>query len=210
MFKFHSERQASVHIVGYSKETCCRFIHNAQHIHMTETWRYATVNKLVSGAISIEFQNWVFDCGSHPNLLHKREHNFGITGNLLAIVINGVPSNTKVAHGIPQDSVFGPILCFIHKQSTKSCQHCNNFPVSDDTTMYCFGESVDQITTMLDKSLDELVLRCKKNSWYFTPKSLREWCRLFLPGNLLSDLYVNIFTLSYLSLCATNLGMLHK
>ena len=91
-------------------------------IHLAETWRRAIDNKLVVGAVFIDFQK-AFDCVSHPNLLQKLEHNFGITGNLLAwlrdylsdreqyTVINGVPSeNTKVAHGIPQGSVLGPIL----------------------------------------------------------------------------------------------------
>ena len=96
-------------------------------IHLTETWRRAIDNKLVVGALFVDFQK-AFDCVSHPILLHKLEHNFGITGNLLArlrdylsgrekyTVINGVPSeNTKVAHGIPQGSVLGPIL------SSSSC-----------------------------------------------------------------------------------------
>ena len=78
-------------------------------------------NKLVVGAVFIDFQK-TFDCVSHSILLHKLEHNFGITGNLLAwlrdylsdreqyTVINGAHSeNTKVAHGIPQGSLYsGP------------------------------------------------------------------------------------------------------
>lgn len=62
--------------------------------------------------------NWLkaFDSVSHSILIHKLQHNFGITGNLLAwlrdTVINGVSSdNTKVTHGIPQGSVLGP-TCF--------------------------------------------------------------------------------------------------
>ena len=91
-------------------------------ILLTETWRRAIGNKLVVGAVFIDFQKG-FGCVSHPILLRKLEHNFGNTGNLLAwlgdnlsereqyIVINGVPSeNTKVAHSIPQGSVLGPIL----------------------------------------------------------------------------------------------------
>ena len=91
--------------------------------HLTENWRRAIDGKLVVGVVFIDFQK-VFDSVSHSILIHKLQHNFGITGNLLAwlrdylmerkqhTVINGVSSdNTKVTHGIPQGSVLGP-TCF--------------------------------------------------------------------------------------------------
>ena len=152
-------------------------------IHLTETWRRAIDNKLVVGAVFIDFQK-AFDCVSHSILLHKLEHNFGITGNLLAwlrdylsdreqyTVINGAHSeNTKVAHGIPQGSVLGPILFALYTSDLpKAVNTATTFLYADDTTMYCVGESVDQVTTTLNKALEELALWCKHNSLVPHPK----------------------------------------
>ena len=146
-------------------------------IHLTETWRRAIDNKLVVGAVFIDFQK-AFDCVSHSILLHKLEHNFGITGNLLAwlrdylsereqyTVINGVPSeNTKVASGILQGSILGPILfAFYTSDLPKAVNTATTFLYADNTTMYCVSESVNQVTTTLNKALEELALWCKHNS----------------------------------------------
>ena len=147
-------------------------------IHLTETWRRAIDNKLVVGAVFIDFQK-AFDCVLH-SILHKPqlEHNFGITGNLLAwlrdylserdqyTVINGVPSeNTKVAHGIPKRSVLGPILFVLYTSDLpKAVNTATTFLYADDATMYCVGESVDQVTRTLNKALEELALWCKHKS----------------------------------------------
>ena len=152
-------------------------------MHLAETWRRAIDKKLVVGAVFIDFQK-AFDCVSHSILLHKLEHNFGITGNLLArlrdylsqrekyTVINGVPSeNTKVAHGIPQGSVLGPILFALYTSDLpKAVNTATTFLYADDTTMYCVGESVDQVTATLNKALEELALWCKHNSLVPHPK----------------------------------------
>ena len=117
-------------------------------IHLTETWRRAIDNKLVVGTVFIDFQK-AFDCVLHSILLHNLEHNFGITGNLLAwlrdylseweqyTVNDGVPSeNTKVAHGIPQGSVLGPILFALYTSDLpKAVITATTFMYADDTTM---------------------------------------------------------------------------
>ena len=124
-------------------------------IHLTETWRRAIDNKLVVGAVFIDFQK-AFDCVSYSILLHKLKHNFGIMAWLRDYlsdreqytVINGVPSeNTKVARGIPQGSVLGPILFGLYTSDLpKTVNTATTFLYADDATMYCVGESVDQVT----------------------------------------------------------------
>ena len=56
-------------------------------------------------------------------------------------VINGVPSeNTKVARGIPQGSVRGPILFALYTSDLpKAVITATTFMYTDDTTMYCVG-----------------------------------------------------------------------
>ena len=135
------------------------------------------------GTIFVDFQK-AFDCVSHSIPLHKLEHNFGITRNLLAwlrdylsdweqyTVIKGAHSeNTKVAHGIPQGSVLGPILFALYTSDLpKAVNTATAFLYTDDTTMYCVGESVDQVTATLNKALEELARWCKHNSLVPDPK----------------------------------------
>ena len=48
------------------------------------------------------------------------------------------------------------------------------FLYADDITVSCVGESVDQVTTTLNKALGELALRCKQNSLVPHPKMCTE------------------------------------
>ena len=75
-------------------------------------------------------------------------------------VINGVHSeNTNVAHGILQGSVLGPILFALYTSDLpKVVDTATTFLYADDITMSCVGESVDQVTTTLNKALEELAL----------------------------------------------------
>ena len=90
-------------------------------------------------------------------------------------VINGVPSeNTNVAHGILQGSVVGPILFALHASDLpKAVDTATTFLYADDTTMYCVGESVDQVTTTLNKALEELASGANRTPWYHTPKCVK-------------------------------------
>ena len=96
----------------------------------------------------------------------------GMTNREQYTVINSAPSEiTKVAHGIPQGSVLGPILFALYTSDLpKAVNTATTFLCADDTTMYCVGESVDQVTTTLNKALEELALWCKHNSLVPQPK----------------------------------------
>ena len=78
------------------QEIYCIFIDKGSHTHhyrkgrstelllmyLAATWQQAIDKKLVVGAVFIGFQK-AFNCVSHSILLHRLEHNFGITGILL-------------------------------------------------------------------------------------------------------------------------------
>ena len=69
------------------------------------------------------------------------------------------PENTKVAHGISQGFVLGPILFALYTNDLpKAANTATTFQYADDTTKYCVGESVDQATTTLNKALEKLAL----------------------------------------------------
>ena len=138
---------------------------------MTETWKFIVV------VAFIDFQK-AFDSVSHKILIHKLEHNFGICGDVLhwltdylierkqCTLVNGVMSDsTKVICGIPQSSVLGPTLFTLYTSdlpTTITLGHTHLY--ADDTTIYCVGSSVDEVTVTLNRALIELVQWYKSNS----------------------------------------------
>jgi len=82
---------------------------------------------------------WVISnkCNLYPSLSERKQYT----------VINGVPSeNTKVAHGIPQGSVLGPILLALNTSDLPKAVN------TATTFLYCVGEFVDQVAALLDKT----------------------------------------------------------
>lgn len=131
----------------------------------------------------MDFQK-AFDSVSHSTLITKLQLQFGITGNLLAwlqdyltdrlqyTVLNGTPSdNAKVTAGIPQGNVLGPTLFTLYTSDLPGAIKSATFYMyADDTTIFCIGDSVDEVIVKLNKALEELVTWCKQNSLVPHPK----------------------------------------
>ncbi|KAL9982072.1 hypothetical protein ACROYT_G010864 [Oculina patagonica] len=151
--------------------------------HLTETWRRVIDSKKVVGVVFIDFQK-AFDSVSHSILTHKLKHYFGIEGNLLDwlkdylrnrkqfTVMNGKKSDyAQVTYGIPQGSVLGPTLFNLYTSDLPdSVTSGEVYMYADDTSIYCVGNTIDHVTTLLNDALNELLLWCRVNSIFPHPK----------------------------------------
>jgi len=152
-------------------------------IHLTEIWREAIDAKKVVGIAFIDFQK-AFDSVSHRVLLHKLETNFGIKGMLFTwlqdylsnrkqyTVLNGKTSDLRLVKvGIPQGSVLGPTLFTLYTSDLPDAViSAATYMYADDTTLFCIGDSVDDVTRQLNKALEELLHWCEQNSLTPHPK----------------------------------------
>ena len=72
---------------------------------------------------------------------------------------------------IPQGSVLWPIVFALYTGDLPNAvNNATTFLYADDTTMYCVGESIDQVITTLNKALEELAHWSKQNSLVPHPK----------------------------------------
>lgn len=151
--------------------------------HLTETWRRAIDSNQVVGVVFIDFQK-AFDSASHTIPIHKLKHNFRIDGYRLDwlkdylsdrkqfTVMNAKKSDyAQVIDGIPQGSVLGPTLFNLYTSDLPdSVTTCEVYMYADDTTIYCMGNTIDHVTTLLNDALNELLLWCTENSLFPQPK----------------------------------------
>jgi hypothetical protein len=72
--------------------------------------------------------------------------------------LNGKASDLNIVKsGIPQISVLGPTLFSLYTSDLPDAVTTGTiYMYADDTTLYCIGDSIDTVTTELNKTLEEL------------------------------------------------------
>ena len=74
---------------------------------------------------------------------------------------------------MPQGSVLGPKLFSIYVNDLPEAPSCCNLEMfADDTTLYCVGSSVDEVTINLQSALSEIAVWCKRNYLTIHPDKL--------------------------------------
>ena len=151
------------------------------------------------GVAFIDFKK-AFDCVDHGILLNKLQCQFGIrspllnwltsylTSRLQYTVLNGQRSGLcSVSSGVLQGSVLGPSLYALYTSDlVASVQSGSIYMYADDTTVYCIGKTVDEVSAVLNQSLIELYAWCVKNR--LTPHPKKSECMLIYRGSFTTPL----------------------
>jgi len=150
--------------------------------------------KKLSMAVFLDLSK-AFDTVSHDILIDKLEY-LGIRGLPLEwfrsylrdrkqyVSICGSHSTLcNVDCGVPQGSVLGPTLFLVYINDMSKCSNVLNFiHFADDTTVFCSGECIDDVTSSINTELEKIVtwlntnrlsLNLKKTSYMlFTDRTL--------------------------------------
>ena len=168
-------------------------------VHLTETWRHSIDTGYVVGVAFIDFKK-AFDCVNHGILLNKLQCQFGIRGSLFNwltsyltsrlqyTVLNGQRSSLcSVSSGVPQGSVLGLTLFTLYTSNlVASIQSGSVYMYADDTTVYCIGKTIDEVSAALNQSLKELYAWCVNN--WLTPHPKKSECMLIYKGSFTGPL----------------------
>ena len=117
-----------------------------------------------------------FDTVNH-SILIKKLYAYGIRGNILQwlksylnnrkqyVYINETKSEVRsISCGIPQGSVFGPLLFILYVNDLSTASH-NLFSIlfADDTSVFMKGESINEVINMLNIELHKITVWLESN-----------------------------------------------
>ena len=142
-------------------------------MHMTEIWRHALDNGKVVRVLFIDFKK-AFDSINHKILYKKLQG-----GQMLDILsdnlqnrsqyieIEGSQSSPRIiTHGVPQGSLLGPRLfsIILHINDLPDNISQRNLHLSaDDSTLYCIGDTIEEVINSLNEAASEVNSWCNQN-----------------------------------------------
>ena len=135
---------------------------------ITEQWRLALDESKIIGVVFIDFQK-AFDCVNHTVLMDKL-HSIGISGSFYKwllnylenrkqfVTVNGFNSELlEIDTGVPQGSLLGPRLYSIYSNDLPgAATNASVEMFADDTTVFCIGNTVDEVLSKIRKAIADL------------------------------------------------------
>ena len=144
-------------------------------LSLTERWRLALDESKVIAVVFIDFQK-AFDCVNHTVLMDKL-HSIGISGsfydwllNYLVnrkqfVTVNGSNSELlEIDTGVPQGSLLGPRFYSIYSNDLpEATTNASVEMFADDTTVFCIGNTVDEVLSKIQEAIADLNKWAKDN-----------------------------------------------
>ena len=147
-------------------------------INLTEDIRKYLDEEKVSCSIFVDLRK-AFDTVDHNILLTKLEHYgmLGVANNWFKsylserrqfVSINGFSSNhAMLKHGVPQDSVLGPVLFLIYiNDLNHAVKYCKVHHFADNTNLLHFNSSTKKLNRLLKLDMKHLLAWVNANKIY--------------------------------------------
>ena len=144
-------------------------------LHLTEIWRQELDRNRIVGVLFIDFKK-AFDSICHKTMALKLQA-CGVSGNMYNLIVDCLSgrkqfveiegqrsSEQEVKFGVPQGSALGPRLFNIYVNDLPQVPSCGKMEMfADDTTLYCIGDSMDDVCSKIQVSITEIAKWCNRN-----------------------------------------------